>query len=862
MTPGVRLPGARQPVKILFLLRHPLYLRNYESVLRELAARGHRVELIFSSLPKQVDRTLLDSLEAAFPERIVEAPLRPRTGWWWPISDALRMLRDYLRYLEPAYAEAPLLVARGARRLPPQARLAFEKLPLLKSRPARRLTGALCRLAERAIPADPGLLRFLRRAQPDLVMVTPMVDFLYGQTDAVKAAKALGVPTLLGVASWDNLTNKGLVQVQPHRTLVWNEVQVREAVEMHGLGRKTVVATGAQLFDEWFERHPSVDRAGFCARVGGLDPDKPILLYLCSSTFICRNEVDFVKAWLEALRAAPDAKLREANVIVRPHPSHFAQWRSADLSCLGAVRVWPDGNGVPVDEERKRDYFDSLHFADAVIGINTSGFIEAGIVGRRTLTLRTPEFAKTQDGTLHFRYLTDGGLLSVAEGFDAHLTQLSETLAEPARTEAEVRAFVERFVRPHGLDRPATPIVVQAVEEAGSLRPSPESGIPGAALVRALLAVPGWPVRRIMLNRSNPGMWKGIERVEQPRYAVPRGQSTEHSESKIRKFEEFTRDALADLAKSDRPIVVGPWMSEVGFELLYWIPLLRWARQAYGLDPARFVVVSRGGVRSWYGDLAARYVDLFDLYSPEEYVALNEKRQEKSGMQKQKRVSGVEKEIVERVARDLDLGKVEVLHPRLMYSGIYRYHWSQRSSIDHLLLHAIYEPIPQPEPGELEAQLPEDFYAVRFYARESFDDSACHQNFVRGVIERLLKRADVVLLDTPFTVDDHGNVDWMRERAEGNRLGNRLIHAAEWMTPASNLEVQTRIVARSRGFVGTYGGLSYLAPYLGKPSIAFHAHQDDVMDAHVNTAQTVFRSFGVPFVLLTPAELELVGELV
>lgn len=51
MTPGLRLPGARQPVKILFLLRHPLYLRNYESVLRELAARGHRVELIFSSLP-------------------------------------------------------------------------------------------------------------------------------------------------------------------------------------------------------------------------------------------------------------------------------------------------------------------------------------------------------------------------------------------------------------------------------------------------------------------------------------------------------------------------------------------------------------------------------------------------------------------------------------------------------------------------------------------------------------------------------------------------------------------------------------------------------------------------------------------
>jgi hypothetical protein len=849
-------------VKILFLLRHPLYLRNYESVLRELAGRGHRVELIFSWLPKEVDRTLLDALEAEFPDRIVEAPLRPRTGWWWPVSDALRMLRDYLRYLEPAYARAPLLVARGARRLPPQIRLVFEKLPLFRSLPVRRLTAAACRLLDRAIPADPGMLRFLRRAQPDLLMVTPMIDFLYGQTDAVKAARALGIPTLLGVASWDNLTNKGLVQVQPDRTLVWNEAQVTEAVEMHRLDRETVRATGAQLFDEWFERRPSVDRAGFCARVGGLDPAKPILLYLCSSTFICRDEVSFVREWLAALRASPDPKLREANVVVRPHPSHFAQWKTADLRDFGAVRVWPDGNGVPVDEERKRDYFDSLHFADAVIGINTSGFIEAGIVGRRTLTLRTKQFAKTQDGTLHFRYLTEGGLLTVARDFDTHLEQLGETLADPAKTEAQVRAFVESFVRPQGLDRPATPLVVAAVEEAGALQPRPRGTMPGAALVRALLAVPAFPVRRIMLERSNPGMWKGIERVEHPRFAVPRGQSTRHSEGKIGKFEKVTGDALAEIAKSDRPIVVGPWMSEVGFELLYWIPLLRWARQAYGLDPARFVVISRGGVRRWYGDLAPRYVDLFDLYSPEEYVALNEKRQVKSGMQKQKRVSGVEKEIVKRVSADLGLGKVEVLHPRLMYSGIYRYHWSQRSAMDHLLLHAIYEPIPRPEPGELEARLPEDFYAVRFYARESFDDSAGHQDFVRGVIERLLERASVVLLDTPFTVDDHGNVDWMRERAEANRHGNRLVQAAEWMTPATNLEVQTRIVARSRGFVGTYGGLSYLAPYLGKPSICFHSRPDDVADAHVNTALTVFRSFGVPFVLLTPAELELVGELI
>ena len=480
-------------MKILFYLRHPLYLRNYESALRDLARQGHHIELMFSSLPKSVDRTLVDALLADH-EEITERRLRPRTGWWWPVSDALHMMRDYLRYLEPAYASAPALVERGARKLPPVVRLAFERLPMLKSWPARRAADWLCRLADRSIPADPGLVAMLRRDPPDLLMVTPLIDFLYGQTDAVKAARSLGIPTCLAVASWDNLTNKGLVQVHPDRVLVWNDIQVNEAVRMHRLRRDSLVKTGAQLFDDWFSREPSTDKAGFCARVGGLDPAQPILLYLCSSTFICKDEVGFVKQWLNALRASGDETLANANVIVRSHPSHFAQWQGVDLSAFGRVRVWPDGNGVPVDAERKRDYFDSLHFADAVVGINTSGFIEAGIVGRRTLTLRTPQFARTQDGTLHFHYLTEGGLLDVAESFQAHIVQLRETLADPTATEAQVRAFIKSFVRPHGLEAPATPIFVEAVEAAAALTPPPRATRPGAALVRAALApvaVPG-----------------------------------------------------------------------------------------------------------------------------------------------------------------------------------------------------------------------------------------------------------------------------------------------------------------------------------------------------------------------------------
>ena len=36
------------------------------------------------------------------------------------------------------------------------------------------------------------------------------------------------------------------------------------------------------------------------------------------------------------------------------------------------------------------------------------------------------------------------------------------------------------------------------------------------------------------------------------------------------------RRELAALASKPEPILVGPWLGEVGFELLYWIPFLRW----------------------------------------------------------------------------------------------------------------------------------------------------------------------------------------------------------------------------------------------------------------------------------------------
>ena len=842
-------------MKIVFLLRHALYLRNFEGAVRDLADRGHELLFVFSPLVRRVDTTLLTQLKQDYPN-ITEHPIAPRVGWWWPASDGLRVMRDYLRYLEPEFAEAPALVERGGARLPAPARWIFKHVPGMKSAPVRRVLNGALRVIERAVPPDAGIVAELKTLAPNLLLVTPMIDFTYGQTEYVKAARSLGIPTILAVASWDNLTNKGLIHVCPDRVLVWNTIQEGEAVQLHGVPRERVLKTGAQLYDHWFTMSPSLDRAAFCSRVGNLDPGKTIILYLCSSSFICRDEVTFVKEWLSELRASADPKIRDANVIVRPHPAHGEQWRGASLSSLGHVVVWPPEGEAPINESRKRDYFDSLYHAGVVVGINTSGFIEAGIVGRRTLTVAT-HFRTTQEGTLHFHYLTEGGLLETAATFSEHLAQLSRALANPSETQREVRAFIADFVRPCGLDKPATPVFVEAVESGRALTKHPWQAPFYALLLRSFLLPAVAPLRKAVLEAINFGMYRGIERTKMPRLLEPIGRSPHHSHKMAQGLCAEAYRSLERMARSNRPIIVGPWLAEVGYEILYWIPMLRWAQEAYGLDPKRLVVISRGGVESWYHDIAERYLDLFDFFEPAEFMSFNAERQQASGMQKQKRMSEAENRLLREVQKKLKLGDYDLLHPRLMFSGILHLQWSGRTSFDHLRHHTRYEPLPLPQRGEIEMRLPDDYYAVRFYARESFTDSSSNRQFVRNLIEKLLGRSDVVLLDTGFCIDDHDEIAWMEAATNGYGYNNRLIKAADWMTPRNNLEVQSRIIARSRCFAGTYGGLSYVAPFYGKPSIALHQQRGDVMDSHVSTALAVFNAFNVPFMLLTPDEGDL-----
>jgi hypothetical protein len=467
-------------VRILFFLHNVSKTRHFEAVLETLAERGHSIVLAAARqrnrpvwLPKKLVATNDHLAERKLSNRIeaITCPSRRMDGWQ-ELAGQLRQARDYVRFFDPRYAHADKLAVRAAENTAAGVR-AFLDRPLVRRhwRRAARLLAS----AERVIPGDSLFELYIEYERPDVILITPLVDYGSYQPDYVKSAHRLGVPIVFLPFSWDNLTNRGLVRVEPDLVLVWNEFQAKEATGMQGIDARRVKVVGAPRFDDFFAMRPSTSREAFCREVG-LPSDCPLILYLCSSPFVAPREVEFVQRWIRDLRCADDPLVRKCAVLVRPHPVHVKQWHGIHFDGTAAATIWKSKETLNADQ----GLYDSLYHASAVVGLNTSAMIEASIVGRSVHAILPPEFSGGQEQTLHFQYLRaeNGGLLNESRDLGEHLKALGRTLRAGAIDCDRRRQFLEHFIRPHGLDVPVAPLMAEEIERAAAIQKRPQRWTP------------------------------------------------------------------------------------------------------------------------------------------------------------------------------------------------------------------------------------------------------------------------------------------------------------------------------------------------------------------------------------------------
>jgi hypothetical protein len=270
---------------------------------------------------------------------------------------------------------------------------------------------------------------------------------------------------------------------------------------------------------------------------------------------------------------------------------------------------------------------------------------------------------------------------------------------------------------------------------------------------------------------------------------------------------------LARGARRGDPILAGPFVGEVGYELLYWIPFLRALCRRYEIEPERVTVLARGGAGVWYRDLAATSLEILDLMAADEYVARLREQRAAAGQAKQVTVGRLDRELLARA--QARIGPATLVHPLLMTARL-RFFWEGLMSADALRRRVDYRRL-EIAPAELPS-LPSSYVAVKLYFNECLPETAESRTAVEALVDRLAERTEVVVLSSGRRLDDH--VEWSHD-------AERVHDASRWLEPENNLAVQTQLVAGAEALVSTYGGFSYLGPFVGTPTLALRLGPPD-----------------------------------
>lgn len=224
--------------------------------------------------------------------------------------------------------------------------------------------------------------------------------------------------------------------------------------------------------------------------------------------------------------------------------------------------------------------------------------------------------------------------------------------------------------------------------------------------------------------------------------------------------------------------IVGPFTGEVGYELLYWIPYLRWKLGDKFKDAT---AITRGSAGLWY---PCKTIDAIDVVG--EQAFLDGIKARPDNCKKPRIDDPLDRLILDELGLETDLHPSVLIKPKVQFT----IEWGKRG---------IFERLPKPERLP---HLPERYTAVRLYYSDLTMQSA---EVAKTVVEEMDGYCVLLKMDRDF--DDHPEFD---VKARCNVV-YPLRHS---------LETISRVVAHADRFICTYGGPAYLGPMYGVPTVA------------------------------------------
>ncbi len=446
-------------MNILFVGRSVFHFSYYESIIRALIKRGHRVTVLFDEQwsAGQPDNALRQAMHDC--QNLKQGWIIRRTGRWRNLIFCVREMRSVMGYLARS-GQSAFYLNRWLGYLPSALGRVFKKKAakyILRTSFARALIAGF----EHLVLPDRQIVQHLQEINPDAVIGSPVNMRFSEELEYIKAAKKQKIPTAIPVLSWDNLTTKGIYHVLPDLILAWNQEHVNEAINVHGASMESIVKIGSPFFDKWFDSEVCLMPRDVFYKQVGLNPKLPFVVYLGSSRNIAKDETWIIRDIVTILRNKKNNLLSEMQIVVRPHPANADIYKQLDFP---GVVIWPRDGQLPESRDSQLDFYSTIKHSVAAIGINTSGMVDAVIIGKPVISVIAEQYSATQMQAEHFKHLLKADVLQISKGPGSCVTEIERILNGEVDKKMQRIRFIREFVRPYGEDFSAGEAAAVSIE--------------------------------------------------------------------------------------------------------------------------------------------------------------------------------------------------------------------------------------------------------------------------------------------------------------------------------------------------------------------------------------------------------------
>lgn len=299
-------------------------------------------------------------------------------------------------------------------------------------------------------------VRLLQELRPALVFngshVHSRVAF-----PVLHAARALGIPIVAFIFSWDNLTSQGRIMPPYDYYLVWNKAIRDQLLRFYpSIAPERVFVTGTPQFDFHFRPEFYWTREQFCAYVGA-DPNRPIVLYTTGMANHMPGEPRIVQGIADMLRDM--TQFGPPQLLVRVYPKdrtgRFEELKRRRPDILFPEVPWESTWLTPKPEDC---YLLTNTLRHAAVGVNVASTISLELcmfdkpvinVGYNPpgVDIHPIDYRRYYEFD-HYRPVVESGAVMVAWSEGEMEELLARALRQPDFASVQRRTLIQHFLDP------------------------------------------------------------------------------------------------------------------------------------------------------------------------------------------------------------------------------------------------------------------------------------------------------------------------------------------------------------------------------------------------------------------------------